>query len=173
MSKLKQDSRKKTPTENTEKKYEELKIQNEEYLAGWQRCKADFENYKKRQEEWAENFRKYAHEDLVAQIIPLIDNLILALSHIPDTEENKNWRLGLDQIVKQGENILINNKVEIIEVKKGEEFNPEEQECLNENNDNSAPSSPNQKNKLTVSKVLKRGYRMGGKIIQPALVVLG
>ena len=151
----------------------EIRKQNEEYLAGWQRCKADFENYKKRQEEWAENFRKYAHEDLITQIIPLIDNLVLALAHIPETEENKNWRLGLDQIIKQGENILINNQVEIIEVKEGDEFNPEEQECLDGSGEEKDPSSPNQKSKLTVKKVLKRGYRMGGKIIQPALVVLG
>ncbi len=173
MVKLKRDSKKNGDLNPTENKYIELKAQSEEYLAGWQRCKADFENYKKRQEEWADNFRKYAHEDLITQFIPLIDNLILALSHIPETEENKNWRIGIDQIVKQGENILLNNQVEIIEVKEGDEFNPEEQECLNGDEEKSEPSSPNQKNKFTVSKVLKRGYRMGGKIIQPALVVLG
>lgn len=173
MAKSKQNTKKDEEKVVTEKEYLELKAQSEEYLAGWQRCRADFENYKKRQEEWAENFRKYAHEDLITQIIPLIDNLVLALAHIPETEENKNWRLGLDQIIKQGENILINNQVEIMEVKEGDEFNPEEQECLDGGGEEKESSSPNQKSKVTVNKVLKRGYRMGGKIIQPALVVLG
>ncbi len=150
----------------------ELEQQNAEYLTGWKRSRADFENYKKRQEDWAEELKSYANENLISQIIPLIDNLILAVNHLPETEENKNWRLGLDQIVKQAEGILIANQVEFIEVEPGSDFNPEEQESLSKNNEENEASSKNQKSKLTVEKVLKRGYRMGEKIIQPALVVL-
>ena len=154
-------------------KIAELEQKNAEYLAGWQRCKADFENYKNRQESWAEEFRKYSNEELVIQIIPVLDNLILALNHIPETEESKNWRLGVDQIIKQMEGILVNNSVAFIDVSLGDVFNPQEHESIDHAPKEEEPSSTNRKSKLTVKKVLKRGYRMGEKIVQPALVVIG
>ena len=56
--------RKKQPPKEQKEIIDKLQKQSNEYLAGWQRCKADFENYRKQQEEWAKDYCQRATEDL-------------------------------------------------------------------------------------------------------------
>lgn len=78
-----------------------------EYLAGWQRCKADFLNYKKEEKKRLEEFKKYANEDLILEILPILD--------------------GLDMGLKELKKAL---KIKEINIKKGERFNPEIHEAI-------------------------------------------
>ena len=48
--------------------------QKEEYLKGWQRARADFLNYKKEEAERVKGILKYANEDLILKILPVLDN---------------------------------------------------------------------------------------------------
>ena len=153
---------------------EQAQEQANEYLAGWKRCKADFENYKKQQEELTQNFRVYANEALLQDIIPVIDNFELALNHIPETSENKSWQQGVLHIKKQLDEVLVNNNVRKIEVKTGDQFDPYFHECVKDNNNDIPESSESGKsdNTLVVEKIIRNGYKLGEKLLRPAQVTL-
>jgi len=148
----------------------DLRQQADEYLNGWKRCKADFENYKKQQQEWAVSFRAYASEDLLREIIPVIDNFELALNHIPEVPENKSWKEGVSHIKKQLEDILSIHNVKKIEVKPGDNFNPNLHECVNvkEQEKNLQEIEKFQ----LVDKVVRSGYLISGKLLRPAGVTI-
>ena len=58
---------------------EEVTVQRDEYLAGWQRAKADFINYKKEEANRAIEVARYGSADLIKDLISVMDNFDLAL----------------------------------------------------------------------------------------------
>ncbi|MCK4525579.1 MAG: nucleotide exchange factor GrpE, partial [Candidatus Andersenbacteria bacterium] len=96
------------------KELEERKKQAEENLAGWQRAKADFVNYKKDQEKYLNEFRKYASEDMIVRLLPTIDGFELATKHLPKDLENSDWAKGIICIKSQLDNFLKEAGVEEI-----------------------------------------------------------
>ncbi len=150
----------------------ELKEKNAEYLAGWQRSKADFENYRRQQEEWAKNLRINIKDDFLQEIFPVLDNFNLALEHIPADEKTQTWLLGLSQIKKQLEILLENSSVKKIATQPGDSFDPHIHEAIEEKkiSNEEKGTSQNQKNILRVEKVLRDGYSLDGKILRPTQV---
>jgi molecular chaperone GrpE len=132
----------------------------EKYLDSWKRCQADFENFKKDQAKYQEEFRKYAKMDVIEQILPVVDNFEASLAHVPEAEKDNKWVEGLVYIKKQLEDVLRNNSVEEIEAKTGDKFNPEIHEAV---------AGKGEK----VKKVLQKGYRMNGRIVRAARVEVG
>jgi molecular chaperone GrpE len=132
----------------------------EKYLDSWKRCQADFENYKKAQTKHQEEFRKYAKMDVIEQVLPVVDNFEASLAHVPEAEKDNKWVEGLVYIKRQLEDVLRNNSVEEIEVKTGDEFNPEIHEAV---------AGKGEK----VKKVLQKGYRMNGRVVRAARVEVG
>src|SRR3989338_6296064 len=66
--------------ESTEQgEFERCKKEKEEYLAGWQRAKADFINYKKEEAKRLETLAKYANAMLLEELITVLDNFDLAI----------------------------------------------------------------------------------------------
>ena len=61
-------------SEELNKKIAELDKQKNEYLAGWQRARADLLNYKKEEMERVGDFLKYANEEFILKILPILDN---------------------------------------------------------------------------------------------------
>ncbi|HLN18581.1 MAG TPA: nucleotide exchange factor GrpE, partial [Patescibacteria group bacterium] len=104
---------------NLVKKAEEI-IKKEEYLSGWKRCQADFENYKKRQQENLKDTRKYACQSVVMEILPVLDNFYASTDHIPGDQEKSPWVTGIMHIQKQLEKVLQDNEVREIKIKKGD-----------------------------------------------------
>ena len=62
-----------------EKKLAAAEGQRDEYLAGWQRAKADFINYKKEEFAHLQEVAKYGSEDLIKDMISVMDNFDLGL----------------------------------------------------------------------------------------------
>lgn len=155
-----------------EKSAEELEKLASEYLSGWQRCKADFENYKKREAQRNEEIRRNIGIDSVIEMIPVIDNFDLAIKHIPQKPENEAWIQGFDHIKKQLEIILKNHGIEPIIINEGDKFDPNFHECIEKIPDESrvCDSSKNQKNELLISEVLRNGYTIENKVLRPAQV---
>jgi len=146
-----------------------LQQQAAEYLAGWKRCKADFENYKKKQQDWEKSVRLYATEDIILKIIPVIDNFELSINHIPQIEENKSWKEGISHVKKQLEDVLTSFGVTQIKVQPGDLFDPVIHECV-------APiskeNSSNQKNNIILKEIIRSGYQLGDKVLRPAQVTV-
>ncbi len=148
-------------TKDTEEKKEQ------EYLEGWKRCKADFENYKKRQAESQGYIGEYVKEGLILQILPVLDNFRSATEHIPAEQKDSPWVAGIMHIQKQLENILRDNGAEEIEVKVGDEFDPSLHEAIG-NEERSKKNEVSDK----ISKVVLKGYKISGKVVRAARVVV-
>lgn len=149
---------------NTKKnELELLQQESAERLAGWQRAQADLINYKKRQQELMSEWRQFSASDLLSQVLPILDNFSLALTHMPKELEGNEWVKGVMHIKTQLEKFLSNNGIE--EIKSlGEKFDPAFHECV---------SQEESEEKDIVIKELAKGYKLNGKILRPAKVVIG
>jgi len=134
------------------KDLEDAKAKCEEYLNGWKRERADFLNYKKDEMERIGELVKYANEELILKILPILDNLCLASQHISDP--------GIAQIKKQLENFLQKEGIEPIETV-GKQFDPNTMEIV-EGVEGKKPG--------IVAEETQKGYTMSGKIIRVAKV---
>ena len=137
---------------------EQLKSKSEEYLNGWKRERADFMNYKKDEMERIGQLVKYANEEIILNILPILDNLSLAEAHIKDQ--------GLTQIKKQLEDFLAKEGIEPIEVV-GKPFDPNIMEIVEEVENIRGPSSDKSG---TVVEETQKGYTLHRKIIRVSKV---
>lgn len=166
----------------------ELEGKCEEYLNNWKRAQADFENYKKDESERIGVLLRYAKEDMILNILPIIDNIELAEKQLPEklkkpslakasegqgegkfSDKAVEWTRGFLQIKKQIEEFLKKEGIEEIQTRNPStgselEFNPETMEAVSEIPNTQFPI-PN-----TVVEELQKGYIMDGKVIRPAKV---
>ena len=140
------------------KELEELKSKSEEYLNGWKRERADFMNYKKDEMERISQLVKYANEEIILKLLPVIDNICLAEKHLPQNEE---FSKGFSMIKKQLEEFLKEEGIEAIETL-GKPFDPNTMETIGEIESEGESG--------TVAEEAQKGYTLHGKLIRPAKV---
>lgn len=126
------------------------------------RLAADFENYKRKQEEHRGDLMAMANHALILKIAPVLDNFQRAFKQLPKELENNNWVVGFKQIEKQLEEILREEGVEKIE-SEGAQFDPLLHEALTHEEHPELPAGQ-------IIEELESGYKMGQKILKPAKV---
>src|SRR5829696_7614785 len=131
------------------------------------RRQADFENYRKRVErERSETYNRVV-ADVAAKLLPVLDNLKRALDaeasvEGAESDEFRHFLSGVDLIYKQLNGVLDGLGVKPIAAA-GEQFDPHIHEAVvTEATDDYAPD--------TVMQEIVAGYRLGDKLIRPALV---
>ena len=141
--------------------------ENREYLTGWQRAKADLINARKRDEADRAEFIKFANEQLIYDLIPVLDHWDMALSHKESWERaDKNWRVGVESIFAQLKKALTDNGlVEIDPI--GEKFDHAKHEAI------SYEPVGEEKQDQIILLVIQKGYLYNGKILKPAKVKVG
>jgi molecular chaperone GrpE len=92
----------------------ELEQKIAELTVGWQRCQADFTNFRRQVEEDRKKLIRLANSDMMLNILPVLDNFQLAAKHVPIELENNNWAIGIKQIEKQLESLLQSEGLEKI-----------------------------------------------------------
>jgi molecular chaperone GrpE len=137
---------------------------------GWKRCLAEFENYKKIQSESNKDTVKYATENIVLQVLPVLDNFSSAADHIPEEEKEGPWVTGIMYIKKQLEDVLKENGVEEIDVNPGDSFDTAISEAVEKKECDDCEKKEKFKNKI--EKVVVKGNKIGDKVIRPAKVVV-
>ena len=142
-------------------KYLEMK----ESVDRWKRTTADFENYKKRQLEERKEMIAFSNLNLMSEIIPVLDNFHASTEHIPADQKENAWVVGIMYIQKQLEKVMEVNGVEEIKVAIGDGFDPETMEALQD-------GEKKGECKNIVSRVVQKGYKMGGRIVRVARVVV-
>ncbi len=142
------------------------KIESIEATDRLHRCLADFDNYKKRQIEQQKEFTKYASEEVISDMLPVLDNFHAATEHIPEGEVDNPWVTGIMFIQQQMEKVFEERGVTKIEVKIGDEFDPLTMEAVKNDDDKKLSED------ATVQKIAQPGYKIGEKILRPARVVL-
>ncbi len=134
----------------------ELKVcqkERAEYLAGWQRAKADYINFKREQEQKIADYYKFANEGLILELLPVLDSFEAALKHKNDE--------GIKQLYNQLKNILKNDGLEEIKAV-GEKFNPELHEVIE--------TIESDKGERIIIEEIQKGYKLHGKVIRPSRV---
>ena len=138
-----------------------------EYLDGWKRSQAEFENYKKRQQESQKELGGYLIEKLVLDVIPVLDNFRAATLHVPPEQKESPWVVGIQYIEKQLETVLTDNGMQTIEAAEGETFDPTIHEAVEYDKKQAAEPAAH-----TIAKVVQKGYRLGDKVIRAARVIV-
>jgi len=144
-----------------------VEAENAELKNSLARRQADFENYRKRVErERTETYNRVV-ADVAAKLLPVVDNLKRALDaeasvEAAESDEFRHFLSGVDLISKQ-----LNGVLDALGVKPiaavGEKFDPHIHEAVvSEPTDDYTPD--------TVMQELVAGYRLGDKLIRPALV---
>lgn len=137
----------------------ECEKKRDEYLAGWQRAKADFINYKKEEIARLEHISRYANEGLLRDLIAVVDSFELGLAAL---EKAGPVEKGVYMIKAQIEDLLKRSGVTRIQVDIGAPLNPEHSEAIAEVISSQPPG--------TVVEEVEAGYRLHEKIIRPARV---
>jgi len=133
------------------------------YLEGWKRCKADFENYRKKTESNTSYLCERSEEEVILRLLPVLDNFNLATEHVPDDERKKGWVEGVFYIKKQLEDILSQLGVTEVEAQ-GKVFDPMLHESIEE------IEEADQEKKGVIASVVQKGYLYKGRVIRAAKV---
>jgi molecular chaperone GrpE len=159
-----------TLQETVKKLREKLKIcegEKMEYLTGWQKAKADFINLRKKDEAEKESLLKFAKEDVILQIIPILDSFQLAFGNKEHWESvSKDWRTGIESIYNQLVSTLSQNGVKQ-EDPSGAIFDPKHAEAVG------TVATDKKEEDGMVLEVLQLGYSLNGKPIRSAKVKVG
>ena len=136
--------------------------ERDEYLALAQRVQADFENYRKRALRDQERLVAHAHERLVRELLPILDDLERALEAAGQHEEAQ-LVAGVQLVQKSLRAALA--KEGLTEIDTSGQFDPHVHEALlTQPAEGAEPGS--------VLDVVQRGYRLGDKIVRPARVIV-
>ena len=138
-----------------QKKFDAL---NQQYI----RLAADFDNYRKRQEQERENLLKFGTENALTKLIEVLDNFEhanKALENVDDCEKVKESFTLLQKQVFETLSSLGLEEIKAI----GEEFDPNFHEAVMQ-----TPTSEHPEH--TVIAELRKGYKMGDKVLRPTMV---
>lgn len=149
-----------TPEQEVERLKQELAEEAERRI----RVLAESENLKKRLFKEKEEFVKYAVENLTSELLPVLDNLDLALLHGRGNEACKDLVMGVEMTRKIFLDILARHGIEEFGAE-GESFNPERHEAVGVEQKPGAAEDE-------VVRVLQKGYLMRDRLLRPAKVVV-
>ena len=151
-----------TENKNEEQdKLEKCEQLRDEYLAGWQRAKADFLNYQKQEQEKFAWLKKQLDANWLLLILEFYDNLERAQSSLPQEIARNDWVKG---VLASKEKFFAELKKQgLLEIKAlGEKFNPEIHEAVSEVEGEGKPG--------TVEEVVEKGYMLNGELLRAVKV---
>ena len=138
-----------------QKKYEEL---NNQYI----RLAADFDNYRKRHEQEKEALLKYGAEKTLQKMIEVLDNFERGLKAIETVEDCEKVKECYNLAYKNFKDVLTKSGLELIDAQ-GQEFDPNFHEAVMQTPTNDYPEH-------TIIAELQKGYKLGDRVLRPALV---
>ncbi len=133
---------------------------SEELLSRLKYLQADFENYRKRVARETEVVVKLANEALLVRLIPVLDDIDAALTHL-DGEASKGVRMVHDNLLRA----LAAAGLEEIPAAAGVAFDPYVHDCVQQVPDANLRDG-------TVKEVVRKGYRVPDRILRPAQVIV-
>lgn len=133
-------------------------------LDGWQRTQAEFANARKRFEKQRVEAYTNANVELVARLLPLLDDFERALESVPVGERDTPLVSGVGLVYRKMQSVLEDLNVEVIPAV-GEAFDPNLHEALSQEPSDEYSSG-------TVVREMRRGYRLGDRVIRPSMVTV-
>lgn len=143
---------------------EESEREREQFTRLLQRTQADFANYRKRAEEERLEHEQQANARLLQKLLPVMDEFELAIDHADQSSTDQSWLEGIRLIHRKLSTFLESESVVRIEASE-KEFDPFEHEAVAHQESDEVPEG-------TVIEVLQDGYKLHGRILRPAKVVV-
>jgi len=162
MEEKKEEIKKELNIEELKKQLEDCRKLKDEYLAGWQRERADFLNYKKEEIERMGEMIKYADIGIILNFLPILDNFEFAEKKLPENLKVDENIKGLLQIKTQIKDFLKSQGVEEIECL-GKKFDPKLMEVVEE-------IEVKDKEPSIIIEEIQKGYKIHGRLLRPAKV---
>jgi molecular chaperone GrpE len=141
---------------------EQLKAEYEAQHDRMLRTVAEYENSKKRAEREKEEFRKYALEEVVKDLIPVIDSIERAIESTSESEDFKSLSEGVQLIHKQFLDSMERRGVTPIEAV-GEPFDPTQHDAIMYIESDAVAENG-------VIEDFQRGYMLNDRVIRPSMV---
>jgi len=129
-----------------------------------QRAQAELANFRKRTDEERVSLGKFSNSRLITKLLPVKEDLDLALSHAPESAPNDSWLEGIKLIQRKLNTFLESEGVAEINGA-GAAFNPMEHEAVGTEDSTKHPPGH-------IIQVVRAGYRLHDRVIQPAQVIV-
>ena len=147
-----------------QRQLEAQRARADECLNLLQRTQADFINYKRRTTQEQSERRTAAQADILAQILPALDDLRRALQSIPPELSDNSCVQGILLVSKRLSDVLEQAGVRQIG-QPGEKFDPHWHEAVSRETRSDMPEG-------SILQVYQPGYVLGGRVVRPAQVVV-
>ncbi len=128
------------------------------------RLSAELENYKKRSIKETQDFKKFANETLLKQLLLVVDNLERAIDTSEENKENKSLLDGVKMTHKEMVKIFENFEVKPLKAE-GELFDPNFHQAVTQEESDTCPEN-------TVTKELQKGYTLHSRLLRPSMVIV-
>ena len=138
-----------------------LTAERDEAVDRWKRAAADLENFRKRAARERDSYVTFANERLVAELLPILDDLERALQAAAGHEEAR-LEEGVELVHRELAALLQRHGVKAIET--GGMFDPHVHEAL--------VSQPSEADEGSVLDVIQKGYTIGDRVVRPARVIV-
>jgi len=163
---VKESSSSNKEIEELKNEINKLQEQNKDLDNKVKMAQAELVNYRKRKDEETSNLLKYANQDLVVDLVPVLDNLERAVNTDESKldDKSKKYLQGFKLLCTNFKDTLKKYGVEEIPAV-GVEFDPMIHEAL------MTKSDPTKKED-EVLECLMRGYTLKGKVVRPSKVVV-
>ncbi|MFL5924229.1 MAG: nucleotide exchange factor GrpE [Gaiellaceae bacterium] len=138
-----------------------LEAERDEHLNDLKRVAAEFENYRKRVLRDQESLVARAHERLVKELLPVLDDLERALAAAEEHQEAK-LEEGVRLVHQELKAAL--DREGLTEIETNGHFDPHVHEAL--------LSQPSEAEEGSVIEVVQKGYTLGDRVVRPARVVV-
>ncbi len=126
----------------------------EKYL----RALADYQNLLKQTARDKQDFVKYAVSDFLQDLLPVYDHLKLSIAGLGEEESKNPWAVGVSHVLKQFKEVLSSKGVEEIKTV-SEKFDHDTMEAVSGEGE-------------IVAHEVSPGYKLNGRVIRPAKVVV-
>lgn len=140
---------------------QQLEKSAEEYLNGWKRAQADYQNLQKETAKVREEFSQFATEGLLRELLPLVDYFDFAFRRLPEGLEKSEWFTGIQHIYKELMQVLERHGVRVMNTA-GETFDPQFHEAIEEVEAEGESGS--------IAEEVQKGFLLHGKVLRPARV---
>jgi molecular chaperone GrpE len=144
------------------KEIDDLKRQSSDNFEGWQRERADFQNYRKRVERDQETMRQSITGSVIKKYLAVVDDLARALKTRPTEGPAASWAEGVELTYHKLEGIMESEGVQRIPAE-NEMFDPNRHEAITHED------SPDHQSGQIIE-VVQQGYTIGDRVLRPALV---
>jgi molecular chaperone GrpE len=143
-----------------EKALSEAKALQEQYL----RTLADMENLRKRTQREKEELAKFANENILREILPVMDNLERAVEHAEQAESSEGLLEGVQMTLTQFSQVLDRFGVKPVE-SLGQTFDPALHQAMGQLETDEYPAN-------TVAQQMQKGYQLNERLLRPAMVMI-